>query len=397
MSSKFAANGVGVDIDRPYHDPDPTVIQDELQVVEFEGGFGSFDGGQEYVEAFGRVAFAHAVESAVIALDEALGLSKDDALGLLEASDHLGVLESFNPGFFAFLTGIADASGLTIEDVAIALNDGIFFAVGIHDLRDQVLQELGLGRRGCTVVGFDNGTLAQNNDNPVKYSGVTTLVKSRTDEIMILTIGSPLVILMGMSPHLAVCVNTIDAFFAGHTIRDGALPDAALIMNALLSHESVDEVVTAHRDAKMNVALAVTFADRGGGLATVEFNARQYTGNIVVRPRAGEHHLAHTNHPRFTEEHLVNTWFDGDRGEADRKLANSLWRLEYAESFLRASADHGVSELQQLLRTYPVLVPGSDGLDFRTTVSVIWSLSEKVAYVAPDRPDLTEYTRVDWS
>jgi hypothetical protein len=106
--------------------------------------------------------------------------------------------------------------------------------------------------------------------------------------------------------------------------------------------------------------------------------------------------LAHTNHPRFNEEYLVKTWFDGDRGQADRKLANSLWRLEYADTFLRTSADRSIGELQQLLRTYPVLVPGSEALDFRTTVSVIWSLSEQAAYIAPDRPDLTDYTRITW-
>jgi hypothetical protein len=52
-----AANGVTVDIGRPYYDADPTVIQRELAVVEFEGGFGTFDGGRNYVRAHGREAF----------------------------------------------------------------------------------------------------------------------------------------------------------------------------------------------------------------------------------------------------------------------------------------------------------------------------------------------------
>jgi hypothetical protein len=238
--------------------------------------------------------------------------------------------------------------------------------------------------------------LGQNNDNPTKYSGANTLVKSVSDQIMVQTIGSPLVLLMGMSAHLAACVNTVDAFFAGHSLRDGGLPDGALIMNALLSYRSVDEVVAEYGDAKMNVALAVTFADRDGGLASIEFHARQYIGNIVVRPDVGEHHLAHTNHPRYNEEYLIKTWFGGDRALADQKLANSLWRLDYANAFIRTSSDRTVAELQQLLSTYPILIPGSGGMDFRTTVSVIWNLNEQAAYITPDRPDLTRYTRVAW-
>lgn len=394
--AQVAANGIGVDIDRPYYDADRTVIQDELPVVEFEGGFGTFEGGQAYVRAFGGAAFERAVDSVEAALVAGLGLGKDEALRILAESDHLGNLAAFNQGFFDFLEGVSAEAGLAIEDVVLALNDGMFFAEGVHEFRDHVLGELGLERRGCTVVGFDNGTLGQNNDTPVKYCGGNVLVKSVSDQVMILTMASPLSIMMGMSPHLAVCVNTIDAFFVGHSLRDGGLPDAALILNALMSYRSVDEVTTEYRDAKLNIALSVTFADLDGGLATIEFNALQYIGNIILRPDSGDRHLAHTNHPRFNEEHLVKTWFGGDRGQADRMLANTLWRLEYADAFLRASADRSIAELQQLFASYPVLVAGSDGHNFRTAVSVIWSLGEQAAYIAPDRPDLTDYIRITW-
>jgi hypothetical protein len=194
-----------------------------------------------------------------------------------------------------------------------------------------------------------------------------------------------------------VCVNTIDAFFAGHSLRDGGLPDAAMVINALLSHRSVSDVVASYRDAKMNVALATTFADKDGGLATIEFNAKQFVGNIVINPEPGDHHIAHTNHPRYTEDYLIKSWFDGDKGKANRLLARTIWRQEFADSFLATAADKSINELQQLFRTYPVLFAGSDGLDFRTTVSVIWNITEQAAYITPDRPDLTEYQRVDWS
>ena len=136
-------------------------------------------------------------------------------------------------------------TGISVEDLVIALNDGVYFAVGVHGTRDHVLEELGFSKRGCTVAAFDNGILGENNDNPTKYAGATTLVKSVDDQVMLLTMGSPLVMLMGMSRHIAVCVNTLDAFFAGHSLRDGGLPDAALVMNALLSHRSVSNVVSA--------------------------------------------------------------------------------------------------------------------------------------------------------
>ncbi len=38
-----AGNGVEVDISRPFYDADPTIIQEKLKVLEFEGGFGTFE------------------------------------------------------------------------------------------------------------------------------------------------------------------------------------------------------------------------------------------------------------------------------------------------------------------------------------------------------------------
>jgi hypothetical protein len=307
------------------------------------------------------------------------------------------VLKKFNGGFYRFLEGIASESKHPVEDIVLALNDGIFFAVGVQGTRDKVLEKLGFIRKGCTVAGFDNGILGQNNDNPVKYSGKTILVKSADDKIMLLTMGSPLVMLMGMSENLAVVVNTVDAFFSGHSLRDGGLPDAALVINALLRYKSVDEVVANYTDAKENVAIAQTYADKDGGLATIEFNAKQFTGNIVFRPKSGEHFIAHTNHPKLQEQYLIDTWFDGDKGKANRMLARTIWRLEYAENFLATSADRKPEELKTLFRSHPVLFASSDGLDFRSTVSVIWDIPNQTAYIAPDRPDLVEYQQVTWS
>ena len=394
---KKAKNGVEIDVSRPYYDSDPTVIQEKLKIVEFRGGFGTYEGGQNYAKAFGAEAFAHAVADAEASMKHSFGLNKAQALEILQESNHLDVLKKFNAGFYQFLEGMAAESRSPLEDIVLALNDGVFFAVGVQGTRDKVLEKLGFIRKGCTVAGFDNGILGQNNDNPVKYSGATVLVKSTDDNTMLLTMGSPLVMLMGMSENLAVCVNTVDAFFLGHSFRDGGLPDAALVMNALLRFKSVDEVVANYRDAKENVAIAQTFADKDGGLATIEFNAKQFVGNIVFRPKSGEHYIAHTNHPKFREQYLVDTWFDGDKGKANRMLARTIWRLEYAHNFLATSADKKPAELKTLFRSHPVLFASSDGLDFRSTVSVIWDIPNQTAHIAPDRPDLVKYQRVKWS
>ena len=173
-------------------------------------------------------------------------------------------------------------------------------------------------------------------------------------------------------------------------------PDAALVINALLRYKSVDEVVANYTDAKENVAIAQTYADKDGGLATIEFNAKQFTGNIVFRPKSGEHFIAHTNHPKLQEQYLADTWFGGDKGKANRMLARTIWRLENAENFLATSADKKPEELKTLFRSHPVLFASSDGLDFRTTASVIWDIPKQTAYIAPDRPDLVEYQRVTW-
>jgi hypothetical protein len=393
---KKAGNGVEVDIGRPYYDADPTVIQDKTIVLEFKGGFDTVEGGRNYVKAFGKAAFTHAAKNAEESMKQALGLDKAEALEILRESKHLDVLKQFNAGFYQFLEGIAAETGIPLEDIVIALNDGVYFAVGVNAVRDKALEKLGFIQRGCTVAGFDNGILGQNNDNPVKYSGVTTLVKSVDDKIMLLTMGSPLVMLMGMSENLAVVVTTIDAFFAGHSIRDGGVPDAAIVINALLSYKTVDEVIAHNKESKMNVALALTFADKAGGLGTIEFNAKQFIGNIVIRPSDGEHYIAHTNHPRFTEDYIIRTWFSGNEGKANQMLANTFWRQKFAEQFLQVSAGKKAEEIQQLFKTYPVLIAGSDGGNFRTTVSVIWDINAQMAIIAPDRPDITEYQRIGW-
>jgi hypothetical protein len=217
QNMKTASNGVEVDISKPYYNPDMTVIQDKMTILEFKGGFDTKEGGRNYVKAFGKEAFVEAVEDAEISMKEALNLSKDEAMEILRESKHLEVLKQFNAGFYLFLEGVATETEIPLEDIVIALNDGVYFAVGINGVRDKVLKKLGFIEHGCTVVGFDNGLLGENNDNPVKYSGKTTLVKSVDDKIMILTMGSPLVMLMGMSENLAIVVTTIDAFFAGHS------------------------------------------------------------------------------------------------------------------------------------------------------------------------------------
>ena len=392
---KQASNGVKVDIRRPYYDSDKTVIQDKLHVIEFQGGFGTYEGGKNYARAFGREAFAHAVESALGSMEQVFGLNREQGIKALKESGHQNNLKQLNAGLYEFLRGVSDETKIPIEDLIFALNDGIFFAIGVQQVRDHVLQKLGFIRSGCTVAGFDNGILGQNNDNPVKYSGANILVKSVDDKIMLLTMGSPFVWLMGMSDNLAVVVNTIDAFFQGHAIDQGGLPDGFLIMHALLAFTSVDQVIEHYKDARMDVSLSVTFADKKGGLATIEFSADSPTGNIVIRPKHGQHYIAHTNHPRFSEKYLIETWFNGDKGKANSMFANTFWRQEYAENFLAASASHKeVRVLQHLFRQYPVLFAASDGLDFRTTTSVIWNIKEGCGYISPDRPDITEYERV---
>ena len=393
---KEASNGVRVDIGRPYFASDKNVIQDKLKVVEFGGGFNTFRGGKNFAKLFGKEAFTQAVSEAAASLQQAFGLSKKDGLSLIERSGHLKSIRAYDAGVYRFLEGISAESKVSVRDIVLALNDGIFFALGVHKHRDGVLRKLGLIKRGCTVVGFDNGIIGQNNDNPTRYSGSNVLVKSVDDRIMLLTMGSPLVWLMGMSKNLAVVCNTIDAFFKGHSIEDGGIPDGVIVLNALLSLRTVDQVIERNRDTKMNVALCLSFADRRGGLTSIEFNADQFTGNIILRPKPGEHHLVHTNHPRFSEQYLIETWFDGDKGKANSMLANSLWRQEYAENWLRTSSMKSIDELQYLMRSYPVLFPGADNLDFRTTVSVLWSIREGTAYISPDRPDITEYEQVSF-
>jgi len=392
---KKASNGVSVDISRPYYDSDKTVIQDKLKTIEFKGGFGTSEGGKNYARAFGKEAFDHAVASALASMEQVFGLNPEQGIQALREGGQEGNMRQLNPGLFEFLKGVSDETGISIDELVVALNDGVFFAVGVHKFRDQGLKELGFGEKGCTVAGFDNGILGQNNDNPVKYSGDNTLVKSVDDDIMLLTMGSPFVWLMGMSNELAVVVNTVDAFYQGNAIDQGGLPDGFLIVNALLSFKTVDEVVDQYKEARMDVALAVTFADKGGGLATIEFSSDSLTGNIVIEPKHDQHYIAHTNHPRFSEEYLIETLFKGDEGRANAMFANTFWRLEYADTFLDASASRKeVEVLQHLFRQHPVLFPAADDLDFRTTTSVVWDINEGCGYISPDRPDITEYERV---
>ncbi len=191
---KRAGNGVEVDISKPYYDSDKTIIQKKLKVAEFSGGFKSFDGGKNYAKVFGRRVFARAVSEAGSSLNQAFGISKTDGLRIIRKSGHLNSINAYNNGgLFRFLEGISDETNISVDELVLALNDGIFFAIGVHKFRDKVLKDLGFLNKGCTVVGLNNGILGQNNDNPVRYSGNNVLVKSVDDKMMVLTMGSPLI------------------------------------------------------------------------------------------------------------------------------------------------------------------------------------------------------------
>ena len=126
-----ASNRVKVDIGRPYYDPDDTVIQKKLKVIEFRGGFGTYEGGLNYANAFGREAFAHAVADAAESLDQVFGLTKDEGLRIIRESGQLENLKAFNEGLFRFLEGVSDSVRVSVAELVLALNDGLMFAIGV--------------------------------------------------------------------------------------------------------------------------------------------------------------------------------------------------------------------------------------------------------------------------
>lgn len=90
-----ASNGIAVDIGRPYYNPDNTVIQKGLNVFEFQGGFGTYQGGKNYAKAFGNRAFSQSVDDAEKSPKQALGLSKDEGLKIISPfmTLQLGIVE----------------------------------------------------------------------------------------------------------------------------------------------------------------------------------------------------------------------------------------------------------------------------------------------------------------
>jgi len=70
---RTTGNGVAVDIGRPYYAPDNTVIQKDLNVLEFQGGFGTYQCGKNYAKPFGNKAFSQAVDDTEKSLKQALG------------------------------------------------------------------------------------------------------------------------------------------------------------------------------------------------------------------------------------------------------------------------------------------------------------------------------------
>ena len=188
---------------------------------------------------------------------------------------------------------------------------------------------------------------------------------------------------------VGVCLNILRSVF------DGAKPGIPvhILLRALLKRSSVRDAIAFCAGLSFAGSSNILMADRGGDIASLEFSPK---GLRVVRATEGTGGtLCHTNHFLHPEA----------AGWQATQVANlsSLPRLERAREHAAARPNHGLEDLQRLLRDEsagllsicrkpdPSLPPEAQ---IESVASVIMELAPGVMHIAPDVPSRADFRPV---
>ncbi|OAN11394.1 hypothetical protein A3K86_20835 [Photobacterium jeanii] len=385
--SQTGLNGVEIELTGSFYHPNENqVLQETAPVIEFDGL--TSKGGKQIVEGykqiFGKDVMGETIKAKLAELDEIY--TSEELVSILATSNTLQ--ESF-PELIAFYTGMGEASGYPFRDVYLAAwaSDGLFAksvqslaAMGLSELKQQSDK-----MRGCTVIGWNNGVIGQNQDMPISFGGYGTIWKS---DRVIVHAAEPLFNAMAMGRDLATVANTVDLFHKG-AVERGA-PVSGLSMAMVAKYDDVNDAKKTLDKIEVNAAYSTSFSDKKGQVLAVE----NQLGNNIVIDGSVKGYVTHTNHPLGQEQALVDHYANGQEQLFDYAMKTTLWRNVAAESHAKFSPTRDVDALKEAFKQKPILKAPYQGNGFVTTNSVIHDLNEGCSYGTTWLPSVQEYTKV---
>lgn len=312
------------------------------------------------------------------------------------ASKQLPVLEKFDPDMHAYVVRLAKLIDLPLDDLWVSFYvDAAWVASVDHgldkawnnntELKQQALLQMDNRRGGCTTMAWTNGVLGGNEDFASVYGGQYSLMKSSD----LLYEGSYYGAWRAQGKHLGLVVNTLVADSQG----DGAngLPHSIIIASLVRRAHDVPQALEMLESIKGESPFNYTMADTSGN--ALAYNIIKKPSHSIVEPVNGA--VTHTNHRSQSRDLILQAW-NGDYKKANESMNYSLARRDIADSLTQiVPLDERTPEtMKTILRTQPILAKAARGVDFGTIYSYIMDLPQGCIYMAPDRPDLVDYTKV---
>lgn len=237
-----------------------------------------------------------------------LHVSKDRVLA--NAQKFWPFIREYSPEIAGELKGIADASGLRVEEIVLLNTLNEFFV-------NQGLEQLGCTSFGVTGNATVGGkTYVGQNDDWKSWSAEVAVIlrmEIRQWKVLSFTFAGSLPIIGLNSFGIALCINAL---------RDGKVKPGvpiSVICRDILQRETIGQALFSIARANRATSVNLLLGDGNGELYTVEMTKDRYV------PIYGQDMIVHTNHfldPRLAEEDLAL-----DRGTSTIVRYNRMHKL----------------------------------------------------------------------
>ncbi|WGL99852.1 carcinine hydrolase/isopenicillin-N N-acyltransferase family protein (plasmid) [Arsenophonus sp. aPb] len=191
-----------------------------------------------------------------------------------------------------------------------------------------------------------------------------------------------------MGKNIATVTNTVDNF-NNPSLEKGA-PNSGISMSLVIKHKTVNDIIKALENIKINSAYSPSFVDKYGKIITIEI---QDSGNKVI-DGTSKGYVVHTNHPIGKESELVGKYANGNYHIFDNIAANTIWRYQQAELHAKFSPLKNIDAIKEILTQKPILMEPREGNDFVSVNSVIHDLHAGCSYGTTWISNIQNYTKV---
>ncbi|MDO6541566.1 hypothetical protein [Photobacterium sanguinicancri] len=386
-TSQTGLNGVTIDLSGSFYNPNESQhLQETTPVIIFDGL--TKKGGQQIVDGYIKAFDKNVMQETIV--DKMASIDADyDSAAKAKILSTMAKIKTDFPELLEFYAGIGAATGYSLEQVYLVAwaSDGLF-AKSVQQTATAALQSLkeqADSTKGCTVIGWNNGVIGQNQDMPIAFGGYGAIWKSNT---VIVHAAEPFFTSIAMGRKLATVANTVDLFHQG--ALENGVPVSGLSMAMVAKFDNATKAKDTLDNIEVNAAYATSFADITGQVLTVE----NQTGKNIVIDGSVKGYVTHTNHPLGQEQALVDHYANGDAQLFDYALKTTLWRNDAAESHAKYSPTRDIAALKEAFKQKPLMKAPYEGNAFVTTNSIIHDLNTGCSYGTTWLPTMQDYTQV---